>query len=190
MTLDYSFDDLDGQYGDQKVEDRNSPVPDGTYQVEVQKFEPGLTKAAGNRMFKWTLRILGPNHAKRMIFKNSIIDHQDSEKRGKLLAMLKNDIAVSGVKIDKLSELGDAKVRERFLNLQLEVNVVQNGDFQNIYFRKRLEGVATGTRAGSADVGANGSKNGGHPVGAGSIGRPAVSGGSGGVGSPADEAPF
>ena len=47
-------------------------VPDGKYQVVVEKVEIAEAHTTGNPMLKWTLRVLAPRHVNRLMWRNSV----------------------------------------------------------------------------------------------------------------------
>ncbi len=47
-------------------------VPDGKYQVVVEKVEITEAHTTGNPMLKWTLRIIAPRHVNRLMWRNSV----------------------------------------------------------------------------------------------------------------------
>ena len=56
-----------------------SPIPDGSYQVIVDKVKLSYSKNSGNPMLEWTLKILGPSCQGRLLWKYSAITEK---KRG------------------------------------------------------------------------------------------------------------
>lgn len=100
-------------------------VPDGRYDVCVEDVELGQSRN-GNTMLKWTLRITGPSHINRRLFKRRAITENT-------LAYLKDELLACGVKLDRISELPDHLGRLRGLELPV-VKVTKNGD-SNVYFR-------------------------------------------------------
>ena len=115
MSDEYTPIDLtsfDEEYASAPVEDRSEP-PDGKYQVNVEKVELTRSKEKGDPMLKWQLRILGPSQQGRMLFRNNMIVTPDNIK------WLKNDLALCGLLLDKLSDLPNQL--ERLLDVKLEV---------------------------------------------------------------------
>ena len=108
-------------------------VPDGKYQVAVEKVE--LTQSStGNPMLKWTLRILAPRFANRFLWRNSVFTHNT-------LKYVKTDLHLCGLDLDKLSEL--PKHLDKLLDVKLEVTKKTKGDNENIYFNRRIETAAS-----------------------------------------------
>jgi len=130
-TSDIDLSVFDDEFSEASVEDREfDDVPDGKYQVQVDKAELVRAKSSGNPMLKWTLRILGPRYAGRLLWRHNVIASRDNVR------WLKNDLHVCGLELDKLSEL-QARLPE-LLDLQLEVTKKTRGDNINIYLNKRL----------------------------------------------------
>ena len=72
MTQDYDttgvseldLAQFDDDFAEAPVEEREfEDVPDGKYQVNVEKVELTRAQSSGNPMLKWTLKILGPRLA-------------------------------------------------------------------------------------------------------------------------------
>ena len=111
-------------------------VPDGKYQVAVEKVE--LTQSStGNPMLKWTLRILAPRFANRFLWRNSVFTHNT-------LKYVKTDLHLCGLDLEKLSEL--PKHLDKLLDVKLEVTKKTKGDNENIYFNRRIETAASANR--------------------------------------------
>ncbi len=105
-------------------------IPDGKYQVAIEKVELTHTQNTGNPMLKWTLRVLGPRFANRLIWRNSVITNNT-------VRYLKTDLHLCGLELDKLSDL-PGRMAE-LLDVRLEVSKKTKGNYENIYFSRRLE---------------------------------------------------
>jgi hypothetical protein len=81
-------------------------------------------------MIKWTLRILGPKFANRLMWRNSVITQNT-------LKYVKTDLHLCGLDLERLSEL--PKHLHRLLDVKLEVTKRTKGDSENIYFNRRIE---------------------------------------------------
>jgi hypothetical protein len=128
---DIDLSQFDDDFADAPVEEREfDEVPDGKYQVQIDKVELTTAKTSGNAMLKWTLRILGPHYAGRLLWKNSVIASKENVR------WLKNDLHTCGLDLRKLSELRD--YLPQLLDVQLEVTKRTRGDSVNIYFNRRL----------------------------------------------------
>ncbi len=112
-------------------------VPDGKYQVTVEKVELTEAQSTGNPMLRWTLRILGPKSANRLMWRNSVIT-------ANTLKFVKTDLHTCGLELEKLSDL--PKHLSRLLDVKLEITKRTKGDNENVYFNRRIE---TGRAAGN-----------------------------------------
>lgn len=139
MTQDYDttgMSDLDlaqfdDDFAEAPVEEREfEDIPDGKYQVNVEKVELTRAQSSGNPMLKWTLKILGPRFAGRLLWRNSVMASKEN------LKWLKTDLHTCGLDIDKLSELPDRL--GDLLDVKLEVTKRTKGENENIYFNRRI----------------------------------------------------
>jgi hypothetical protein len=127
---DIDLADFDQEFDAAEVDDGEyDEVPDGKYQVNVEKVELTRAKSTGNPMLKWQLRILGPQHRGRMLWRNSVITQNT-------LKWLKTDLHTCGLELQRLSDLQSNL--GRLLDVKLEVNKRTSGDNTNIYFNKRI----------------------------------------------------
>ena len=129
-TIDLSqFDD---EFRDEQPEERGDfeSVPDGKYQVTVEKVELTEAQTSGNPMLKWTLRVIAPKFVNRLMWRNSVITHNT-------LKYVKTDLHTCGLDLDKLSDL--PKHLKKLLDVKLEVTKKTKGDSENIYFNRRIE---------------------------------------------------
>jgi hypothetical protein len=129
---------FDDDFQSEATEERGDfeSVPDGKYQVAVEKVE--LTQSStGNPMLKWTLRILAPRFANRFLWRNSVFTHNT-------LKYVKTDLHLCGLDLDKLSEL--PKHLDKLLDVKLEVTKKTKGENENIYFNRRIETAASANR--------------------------------------------
>ncbi|MFB3882438.1 MAG: DUF669 domain-containing protein [Armatimonadota bacterium] len=134
---------FDGEFEGAPVEDSEfEPLPDGKYQVSVERVEL-LRSKAGNPMLKWTLRVLGPQCQGRLLWRNNVIATAEN------LKWLKTDLHTCGLTLGKLSEL-PSRLPE-LLDLHLEVTKKTRGENESVFLNKRLDAAATpGTPAGPA----------------------------------------
>lgn len=139
---------FDDAFTDAPVEEKEfDAVPDGKYQVNVDKVEITTAKTSGNPMLKWTLKILAPSSRGRLLWRNNVMATRENIK------WLKNDLHVCGLDLQKLSDL-PANL-ERLLDVKLEVTKRTKGDNENVYFNRRIvtDDAATGAApAGSAQA--------------------------------------
>ena len=140
---DIDLSQFDEDFAEAPVEERDfDEVPDGKFQVSVDKVELTTAKSSGNAMLKWTLRILGPHYAGRLLWRNNVIATRENVR------WLKNDLHICGLDLVKLSELREHL--EQLLDVQLEVTKRTRGDSVNIYFNRRLVLNEQGTGAAHA----------------------------------------
>jgi hypothetical protein len=137
-TMDLAqFDD---DFVSADVEEKDfEPVPDGKYQVKVDRVELTRSETSGNPMLKWALKILGPKHKGRLLWRNNVIASKDNVK------WLKQDLYTCGLQMEKLSDL-PGKL-ESLLDVGLEVTKRTKNEFENIYFNRRI--VLSGEDASS-----------------------------------------
>ena len=147
---DIDLSRFDEDFAEAPIEEREfDEVPDGKFQVNVDKVELTTAKSSGNAMLKWTLRILGPQYAGRLLWRHNVMATREN------IRWLKNDLHLCGLDLVKLSELPDHL--NQLLDVQLEVTKRTRGENVNIYFNRRLvldeqgTGAAHG-RAGRDDI--------------------------------------
>lgn len=129
---DIDLSQFDDDYDSAEVEDREfDTVPDGKYQVMVERVELSRAKSSGNPMLKWTLKILAPTHAGRLLWRNNVMASKENIK------WLKNDLHTCGLELEKLSELPERL--NDLLDLTLEVTKRTRGENENIYLNRRIE---------------------------------------------------
>ena len=137
-TMDLAQFDDDFVSADVEEKDFEA-VPDGKYQVKVDRVELTRSETSGNPMLKWALKILGPTHKGRLLWRNNVIASKDNVK------WLKQDLYTCGLQMDKLSDL-PGKL-EILLDVGLEVTKRTKNEFENIYFNRRI--VLSGEDASS-----------------------------------------
>lgn len=139
MTQDYDttgmsdldLAQLDDDFAEAPVEEREfEDIPDGKYQVNVEKVELARAQSSGNPMLKWTLKILGPRFAGRLLWRNSVMASKEN------LKWLKTDLHTCGLDVEKLSDL-PARLGD-LLDVKLEVTKRTKGESENIYFNRRI----------------------------------------------------
>jgi len=129
---DIDLSQFDDDYDSAEVEDREfDAVPDGKYQVMVERVELSRAKSSGNPMLKWTLKILAPTHAGRLLWRNNVMASKENIK------WLKNDLHTCGLELEKLSDLPERL--NDLLDLTLEVTKRTRGENENIYLNRRIE---------------------------------------------------
>ncbi len=130
---------FDDDFRGEQTEERGDfeGVPDGKYQVTVEKVELTEAQSTGNPMLKWTLRVIAPKFVDRLMWRNSVITHNT-------LKYLKTDLHICGLDLDKLSEL--PKHLSKLLDVKLEVTKKTKGDNENIYFNGRIVNDRTSSK--------------------------------------------
>jgi len=106
------MDDVAGQYEQESKERSREEVPDGNYQVQVDKVDLVKAKTSGNTMLRWQLRIIAPTCIGRMLFKNHVFTPN-------CLKYVKQDLDLCGFDHSKFREL--PKHFGDLLDLQIEV---------------------------------------------------------------------
>ncbi len=122
---------FDDAFETAEVEEREfEAVPDGKYQVNVDRVELTRAQTSGNPMLKWTLRVLAPTHKGRLLWRNNVMASNENIK------WLKQDLYTCGLQLQKLSDLPGHL--EQLLNIKLEVTKRTRGENENIYFNRRI----------------------------------------------------
>ena len=121
----------DDDYINAPIEDREfESVPDGKYQVVVDRVELTKSQNTDNTMLKWKLKVLGPNHGGATLWRNNVIATKSN------VQWLKNDLHVCGLDLNKLSDL-PANLK-RLLDVKLEVTQKTKGENVNVYINRRI----------------------------------------------------
>ena len=124
---------LDAEYQETEVPDQEfTPIPDGKYQVTVDRVEIVNAQSTGNPMLKWTFRILGPTFQDRLLWKNSVLISG-------LMEYVKRDLQTCGIQITKISELSEHL--NELLDLRLEIAKKTKNESENIYINKCISEV-------------------------------------------------
>lgn len=105
-------------------------VPDGKYQVNVEKVELTEAQSSGNPMIKWTLRVIALKFINRLLWRNSVITHNT-------LKYVKTDLHLCGLDLERISDL--PKHLDRLLDVKIEVTKRTKGDNENIFFNRRID---------------------------------------------------
>ena len=134
MNKHHSIDlsQFDQSFGAEQPEQRGDfeSVPDGKYQVTVEKAELVEAQSSGNPMLKWTLRVIAPKCVNRLMWRNNVITNNT-------LKYLKTDLHTCGLDLDRISDL--PKHLKQLLDVKLEVTKKTKGEHENIYFNRRIE---------------------------------------------------
>jgi len=127
---DIDLSSLDDDFAEAPEDRSFQELPDGKYQVNVDAVELTTAKTSGRPMLKWTLKILGPRFAGRLMWRNHVIT------QGPNLAWLKQDLRLCGLELQKISEL--RANLHLLLDVKLEVSRKTVGENSNIYFNRRI----------------------------------------------------
>jgi hypothetical protein len=112
-------------------------IPDGTYEVVVEKVELTESQRSSVPMIRWTLRVLDSRFRDRLLWRNQVIsDHT--------IRFLRKDLEVCGLNLEKLSDL-PTRLGE-LLGVRLEVAKKAKGDYQNVYFNRRIDPDRSGSQ--------------------------------------------
>jgi len=128
---DIDLTQFDEDFAEAEVEEREfEPIPDGKYQVNVERVELTRAQTSGNPMLKWTLRILAPRFRGRLLWRNNVMVSRENIK------WLKTDLHTCGLSLAKISDL-PVNI-EKLINIKLEVTKRTRGENENVYLNKRI----------------------------------------------------
>jgi len=134
---------FDDDFATAEVDEKEfDAIPDGKYQVNVDRVEITKSQTSGNPMLKWTLRIIAPSCKGRLMWRNNVMATKENIK------WLKQDLYTCGLLLQKLSDL--PSYLESLLNVKLEVTKRTKGENENIYFNRRIQIEDDGFTSGSA----------------------------------------
>ena len=123
--------EFDDEFAEATVEEREfEPIPDGKYQVNIEKVELTRAKSSGNPMLKWTLRVIAPTCRGRLLWRNNVMATRENMK------WLKNDLHTCGLDLAKVSDLPGRL--EELLDVKLEITKRTRGENENVYFNRRI----------------------------------------------------
>jgi len=121
--------------------EQDEDVPDGKYDVSVERVEIARARTSGQPMLKWTLKVLDPDYAGRMLWRNNVLATDENA------AWLKKDLKKCGLALEKLSDL-QANL-EKLLDVKLVVTKKTKDEFSNVYINRRLREDELATAAGT-----------------------------------------
>lgn len=145
-----SLEDFDAAFNEAEIQERDNSKsknpPDGKYTTKIERAEFKTSKS-GNPQFSIGLKIASGKHKGRFLFKNWMLS-KDKDK----LKYLKTDLAVLGVKLDKISSLQNKL--EDLLNLHVNVTKKdQTGtDFYNVYINELVDAPTEDDEPASGDL--------------------------------------
>lgn len=112
------------------------PIPDGKYQVTVERVELTPAQTSGYLRLKWTLRIIAPRFRGRLLWRKDVMATSENIK------WLMTDLHTCGLNLENLSDLLSANL-EKLIGVKLEVTKSTRGGDENIYFNRRIAEAAT-----------------------------------------------
>lgn len=126
-----NWNELDKEYEKTEPLKVEESVPDGTYEVFVNKLELSEKKDS-DPMLKWDLVVLNLANpeAGKHIFKKQFITSGS-------MPFVRTDLETCGFD-GAVSELRDPGIREGFLDICLEVKKLKKGEYNNVYFNKTI----------------------------------------------------
>jgi len=93
---------FDDAFETAEVEEREfEAVPDGKYQVNVDRVELTRAQTSGNPMLKWTLRILAPTHKGRLLWRNNVMASNENIYFNRRIVMA-DDTGAPGAAMDDM----------------------------------------------------------------------------------------
>jgi len=95
-------------------------IPDGRYHVLVENVELTNSRTSGLPMMKWRLRVIGPTHANRLLWKNSAITD-------KSMPFVTQDLSVCQLQLDRFADLEHRLTDLIDLHLEVQKYTGQNG---------------------------------------------------------------
>ena len=104
------------------------PLPDGTYQVTVDRVSLTKTKHTGTVWMSWKLIVDDPQTDPPTVLWKRITIKKSA------LRQIKKDLYTCGLTIDKISLL--PKNIHRLAGLKLEISKMKSGQYDNIYFNR------------------------------------------------------
>lgn len=112
----------------------SEPVPDGTYQAQVDRVEI-ITSKSGNPLLMWKLAILDEPYQGERVTKFNGLDSEDK------ISWLKQDLFKAGLELEDLPHLEQSLVHllDRVLEIHIKSKMTSNGKIQNVYINKRLK---------------------------------------------------
>lgn len=127
----------DEAYANEVVSEQEpwNSIPDGRYEVRVDRVELTQSKSSGNPMLKWTLRILGATFQNRLLWKYRAITENT-------LKYVKQDLCVCGLELPQFSAL--PAHLSALAGLELEITKISRGEDSNIIFNRRLGSIDQG----------------------------------------------
>jgi hypothetical protein len=105
------------------------PIPDGRYRVRVENVELTTSKTSGQPMLKWTLRIAGPTHSNRCLWKNRVINQQT-------MRWVTDELSLCGLDLEPFSQL--PRRLGELVDLELDITKKTTNGYEDVYFNQRV----------------------------------------------------
>ncbi|MFH2000495.1 MAG: DUF669 domain-containing protein [Planctomycetota bacterium] len=132
FSEDIDLSQFDDEFATTEIQDKEfDDLPDGKFQVKIEKAELTRSKRKNLPMLKWTLRILNGPFAGRLLWRNNLIVTPDN------LKWLKTDLFTCGLVLDKASDL--KKRLPDLLDLKLEVTKRTRNGNENVFLNRLME---------------------------------------------------
>lgn len=128
--------DIDLSRFDQTVQTETKPrptfveIPDGRYDVRIEDVELYKSPSSGNPVLKYTLRVLGPTHIDRMMWKRRGITEKTRD-------WVMDELKICGLELSKFSDL--KLYLHDLIGVELEVTRKTRGEDVAIFFNGQLE---------------------------------------------------
>lgn len=106
-------------------------IPDGKYEVRVEKVKLTRTKTSARPMLTWTLRLLSSDFRGRCLWRRQVI------QSGESLRWIKTDLHLCGLDLERLSDLPEGL--HRLVGVRLVVTKRTRTGRTNVYFNRALQ---------------------------------------------------
>lgn len=108
-------------------------VPDGRYDARIEDVQLYVSPRSGNPVLKYTLRILGPSFANRVMCKYRAITDKTRD-------YVQDELKICGVELERFSDLKHHL--HDLIGVELEITRRSRGEDVNIYFNNVLDSGA------------------------------------------------
>lgn len=128
--------DIDLSRFDKAVQTETKPrptftdLPDGHYDVRIEDAELYKSPSSGNPVLKYTLRVLGPTHVDRMMWKRWGITEKTRD-------WIEEELKICGLELEKFSDL--KYHLHDLIGVELEVTRKTRGEDVTIFFNGLTE---------------------------------------------------
>ncbi len=134
MDIDLSRFDKAAIQSEPKPKQQYADLPDGRYEVRIEDVELYKSPNSGNPVLKYTMRVLGPTHADRMLWKRSAITDRTRD-------YVFDDLRLCGLELEKFSDLKFHL--HDLIGVELEVTRRTKENNVNVYFNSTLDARAS-----------------------------------------------